>query len=208
MNSRNSNQKEIYTKKLENYIQKERAVVSLINYTGKLLYEKGVELVLFRRHLIDTTITKVLRLHHYAKNFVKKPINVFETNDIVKNLYLMDLCPSKIDIGKLTFEWIEEKTKHKNQLDFLNKKLKFLIKSPNSNLKPKDVILFGFGRIGRLCTRELIKQAGKGQQLRIRAVVVRTVDIKSLKKRASLLLQDSVHGRFSGSLEIDEKRKY
>ncbi len=206
MSSKKPNQKEIYTKKLENYIEKEKAAVSLMNYTGRLLYEKGVELVLFRRHLIDTKITKVLRLHHYAKNFVKKPINIFETNEIVKNLYQMDLCPSKIDIGKLTFQWIEEKNNHKNQLDFLNKKLKFLVKSSNSNLKPKDVILFGFGRIGRLCTRELIKQAGKGQQLRIRAVVVRSVDSKSLRKRASLLLQDSVHGRFSGSLEIDEKR--
>jgi len=207
MNSKKSNQKDIYTKKLENYIQKEQAAVSLINFTGKLLYEKGVELVLFRRHLIDTTTTKVLRLHHYAKNFVKKPIDVFETNIIVQNLYEMDLCPSKIDIGKLTYEWIEEKKIYKNQLDFLNKKLKFLIKSSDSNLKPKDVILFGFGRIGRLCARELIKQAGKGQQLRIRAVIVRSIDIKSLKKRASLLLQDSVHGRFSGSLEIDKKRK-
>ena len=207
MSSKKSNQKDIYTKKLKNYIQKEQAAVSLINFTGKLLYEKGVELVLFRRHLIDTTTTKVLRLHHYAKNFVKKPIDVFETNIIVQNLYEMDLCPSKIDIGKLTYEWIEEKKIYKSQLDFLNKKLKFLIKSSNSNLKPKDVILFGFGRIGRLCARELIKQAGKGQQLRIRAVIVRTIDIKSLKKRASLLLQDSVHGRFSGSLEIDEKRK-
>ena len=71
MKSKKTNQKEIYTKKLESYIRKEQAVVSLINFTGKLLYEKGVELVLFRRHLIDTTITKVLRLHHYAKNFVK-----------------------------------------------------------------------------------------------------------------------------------------
>ena len=53
----------------------------------------------------------------------------------------------------------------------------------------------------------MIKQAGKGQQLRIRAVVVRNIDNKSLKKRASLLLQDSVHGRFSGSLEIDERTK-
>ena len=207
MNSKKDNKKGIYNEKLEKYIQKEQAAVSLINYTGKLLYEKGVELVLFRRHLIDTTITKILRLHHYAKNFVKKPINVFETTEIVKNLYAMDLCPSKIDIGKLTFEWIEEKKSYENQLDFLNKKLKFIVKPSNSNLKPKDVILFGFGRIGRLCARELIKQAGKGQQLRIRAVVVRNIDNKSLKKRASLLLQDSVHGRFSGSLEIDEKRK-
>ena len=156
--------------------------------------------------MIDTTITKILRLHHYAKNFVKKPINVVETNKIVKNLYDMDLCPSKIDIGKLTFEWIEEKSKHKNRLAFLSKKLDFLIKPTEHEMKPKDVILFGFGRIGRLCTRELIKQAGKGQQLRLRAVVVRSIDEKSLKKRASLLLQDSVHGRFSGSLEIDKKR--
>ena len=75
-----------------------------------------------------------------------------------------------------------KKKTYKNQLDFLNKKLKFIVKSSNSNLKPKDVILFGFGRIGRLCARELIKQAGKGQQLRIRAVVVRNIDNKSLKK--------------------------
>ena len=206
MSTKKINQKEIYTKQLEKYIHQEQAAVSLINYSGKLLYEKGVELVLFRRHLIDTTITKILRLHHYAKNFVKKPINVVETNKIVKNLYDMDLCPSKIDIGKLTFEWIEEKSKYKNKSAFLSKKLNFLIKPTKHEMKPKDVILFGFGRIGRLCTRELIKQAGKGQQLRLRAVVVRSIDEKSLKKRASLLLQDSVHGRFSGSLEIDKKR--
>ena len=63
----------------------------------------------------------------------------------------------------------------------------------------------GFGRIGRLCARELIKQAGKGQQLRLRAIVIRSIDEKSLQKRASLLLQDSVHGRFSGSLEINNE---
>ena len=73
-------------------------------------------------------------------------------------------------------------------------------------MKPKDVILFGFGRIGRLCTRELIKQAGKGQQLRLRAVVIRSIDEKSLKKE-HLFFYDSVHGRFSGSLEIDKKKE-
>ena len=113
MNSKKDNKKGIYNEKLEKYIQKEQAAVSLINFTGKLLYEKGVELVLLEDTLIDTTTTKVLRLHHYAKNFVKKPINVFETTEIVKNLYAMDLCPSKIDIGKLTFEWIEEKNLQK-----------------------------------------------------------------------------------------------
>ena len=118
MNSKKYNKKGIYNEKLEKYIQKEQAAVSLINFTGKLLYEKGVELVLFRRHLIDTTITKILRLHHYAKNFVKKPINVFETTEIVKNLYAMDLCPSKIDIGKLTLSGLKRKMLIKTNLIF------------------------------------------------------------------------------------------
>jgi len=192
-----------YKNDFEKYIEKEKTVIDLINYTGKLLYEKGVELVFFRRHLIDVNITEILRLHHYGKNFVKKPISVFETSKMTEELYKLNLCPSKIDVGKLTHEWIDQKQNFKNHYDFLNKKLDFLIKNPDSQPNPKDVVLYGFGRIGRLCARELIKQAGKGQQLRLRAIVIRSIDEKSIKKRASLLLQDSVHGRFSGSLEIN-----
>ena len=65
------------------------------------------------------------------------------------------------------------------------------------------MILYGFGRIGRLAARELIKQAGKGQQLRLRAIVMRSVDETSMTKRASLLENDSVHGRFKGTVDTD-----
>ena len=194
-----------YKNDFEKYIEKEKSVIELINYTGKLLYERGVELVFFRRHLIDVNITEILRLHHYAKNFVKKPISVFETTKMTEELYKLNLCPSKIDIGKLTHEWIDQNKQFKSPSDFLKNKLDFLIKNPDLKPNPQDVVLFGFGRIGRLCARELIKQAGKGQQLRLRAIIIRSVDEKSIKKRASLLLQDSVHGRFSGSLEINNK---
>ena len=194
-----------YKNDFKKYIEKEKTVIELINFAGKLLYEKGVELVFFRRHLIDINITEILRLHHYAKNFVKKPISVFETSKITQELYKLNLCPSKIDVGKLTHEWIDQKENFKNHFDFLSEKLNFLINNKDVKPKPKDVVLYGFGRIGRLCARELIKQAGKGQQLRLRAIVVRSIDEKSINKRASLLLQDSVHGRFSGSLEINYK---
>ena len=194
-----------YKNDFKKYIEKEKTVIELINFAGKLLYEKGVELVFFRRHLIDINITEILRLHHYAKNFVKKPISVFETSKITQELYKLNLCPSKIDVGKLTHEWIDQKENFKNHFDFLSEKLNFLINNKDVKPNPKDVVLYGFGRIGRLCARELIKQAGKGQQLRLRAIVVRSIDEKSINKRASLLLQDSVHGRFSGSLEINYK---
>jgi glyceraldehyde 3-phosphate dehydrogenase len=72
------------------------------------------------------------------------------------------------------------------------------------NIKPKDVVLYGFGRIGRLLAREMMSKIGKGQQLRLRAIVTRDRnDANSLEKRASLLRYDSVHGDFEGSVQAD-----
>jgi glyceraldehyde 3-phosphate dehydrogenase len=51
--------------------------------------------------------------------------------------------------------------------------------------------------------RELIAQEGKGNQLRLRAIVVRGDVASSLEKRASLLRIDTVHGAFPGTVEAD-----
>ena len=67
--------------------------------------------------------------------------------------------------------------------------------------------MYGFGRIGRLAARELIKQAGKGQQLRLRAIVTRGDSDAEIIKRASLLSTDSVHGAFKGSVDVDLEKK-
>jgi glyceraldehyde 3-phosphate dehydrogenase len=66
--------------------------------------------------------------------------------------------------------------------------------------------LYGFGRIGRLVARELMARTGKGNQLRLRAIVVRgAYDEVTLEKRAALLRNDSVHGEFSGTVITDLK---
>ncbi|WP_350352812.1 glyceraldehyde-3-phosphate dehydrogenase [Microbacterium sp. A8/3-1] len=70
---------------------------------------------------------------------------------------------------------------------------------------PTDVVLYGFGRIGRLLARILIAHTGGGNGLRLRAIVVRRGSENDLIKRASLLLRDSVHGRFAGSVTVDEE---
>jgi glyceraldehyde 3-phosphate dehydrogenase len=115
----------------------------------------------------------------------------------------MNLAPSKLDIGKLAYEWQTEKSKFESQASFLAEKLTDFGMDAKEAIKPKDVVLFGFGRIGRLAARELIKQAGKGQQLRLRAIVLRKVDAAQLKKRAYLLRNDSVHGPIQGSVIED-----
>ncbi len=194
---------DLYSNELEVYVNQEKAAVSLLNSIGKLLFDKSVELVLFRNHLVDTNVSDLLRLHRYAAEVVGKPISIFDTADIAARLYEMDLGPAKIDVGKLTSEWLAEREEVQNLDQFLKNKLGNFMAGDAPEMEPRDVVLFGFGRIGRLAARELIKQAGKGQQLRLRAIVLRSVDEKSLIKRAALLENDSVHGRFAGTVSVN-----
>ena len=73
--------------------------------------------------------------------------------------------------------------------------------------KEQDVVLYGFGRIGRLLARILLERSSSplGSGLNLRAVVVRKNGDKDLVKRASLLERDSVHGPFKGVIEVDEE---
>ena len=195
-----------YEKGLNDYISQEKAAVELISSVGNLMYNQSVELVFFRNPLLDSNISEVLRLQEYGKQTVKKPVSVFDCAKLAKEITKMNLAPSKIDIGKLTFEWMEEKNSFSSISDFLTTKLANFI-GDGQNLKPKDVVLYGFGRIGRLAARELIKQAGKGQQLRLRAIVTRNNSDEQIVKRAALLRNDSVHGAFNGTVIEDLENK-
>jgi glyceraldehyde 3-phosphate dehydrogenase len=195
-----------YEKELNLHVQRERAAVKLSSHIGELLYNKGIELVLFRNHLVDITISEILNLHEYAKNVVHKPIDIETSAALAEELLKMDIAPAKIDIGKLASEWIEEGAKFASKAEFLSSKLTGF-QATSDGFEPRDVVLYGFGRIGRLAARELIKQAGKGQQLRLRAIVTRGASDKDIIKRAALLRSDSVHGAFKGSVVEDLENK-
>ena len=195
-----------YKEELKARILEERAAIELIKITSDLSFERSIELTIFRNQLIDKRSSEILNLHEYAKAFVEKPINIKETLAIAKAIAESNITASKIDIGKLTFEWIKEKDSYENINSFIIEKLKF-IDNTNIQVKPKDVILFGFGRIGRLLARELMSQKGKGEQLRLRVIVLRNIDDQSIIKRASLLSTDSVHGKFPGTVITDLENK-
>jgi glyceraldehyde 3-phosphate dehydrogenase len=196
-----------YENELKLHVKRERAAVKLSSKVGELLYDKGIELVLFRNHLTDTTISEILNLHEYARNVVNKPIDVFTSSELAEEIYKMDLAPAKLDIGKLSSEWLAEQDNFDSKLSFLHAKLGGFGVGAGNKIEPRDVILYGFGRIGRLAARELIKQAGKGQQLRLRAIVTRGSSDADIIKRASLLRNDSVHGAFKGSVIEDLENK-
>lgn len=192
-----------YEKELAFQADRRKATVAFIKIISDLWYDKSIELVLFRNQLIDRNVSQILNLHDYAGKFVQKPISIFDTVEIAEAIKTLDIPPAKLDIGKLTYEYHIEENKSNNTTAFVAEKLKDAHK--NGNIEPKDVVLYGFGRIGRLVARELMVRTGKGSQLRLRAIVTRgQIDAKILEKRAALLRNDSVHGDFPGTVSIDE----
>jgi len=201
------NPKSKYESELADWIKLEKAAIELIHLTGSLWFDKSVELVLFRNQLVDRSASEILNLHQYSKDIVKQPINVIDTLMLAKEMIKLDLAPSRIDAGRLGSEWLAEKGKYKNATEFIGHKLRDFIGKEKCVMVPKDVVLYGFGRIGRLLMRELVTQAGKGEQLRLRAIVTRNNSDEDITKRADLLRHDSVHGPFPGTVIEDFKNK-
>jgi glyceraldehyde 3-phosphate dehydrogenase len=195
-----------YETQLNDWIVQEKAAIELIGTIGKLWFERSIELILFRNQLVDRSVSEIMNLHLYAKNIVKKTISVNDTLAIATEIMNADICPSRVDIGKLAFEFQQEQANFKSVADFIASKLKDLI-GTKTTITPKDVVLYGFGRIGRLAARELISQAGKGEQLRLRAIVTRGSSDDDIVKRADLLRTDSVHGNFPGTVIEDLENK-
>jgi len=196
----------LYEKELSFQVDRRKASVELIKIISDLWYDKSIELMFFRNQLLDRNVGDILNLHEYAREFVGKPISVFDTVEIASEILSLELPHSKLDIGKLTYEYHMQDDKYNSAKSFVIDKLKNAKDFVNN--KPKDVILYGFGRIGRLLARELMSKVGKGTQLRLRAIVVRgVVDAKNLEKRASLLRHDSVHGDFSGLVVADAENQ-
>ena len=197
---------DVYEKELSFQTDRRKATVEFIKTISDLWYDDSIELVLFRNQLIDRSVSEILNLHKYANDFVEKPISIFDSVEIAQAIKTLGLPPSKLDIGKLTYEYFLEEKNYDNALSFVKDKL-----NDAKNVEaitPKDVVLYGFGRIGRLLARELMTKAGKGSQMRLRAIVTRgTIDKTVLEKRASLLKMDSVHGDFNGTVSIDEENK-
>ncbi|MBN1337834.1 MAG: glyceraldehyde-3-phosphate dehydrogenase [Bacteroidales bacterium] len=192
-----------YEDNMNQWFNDEKTGFELINVLGKLFYDKSIELTFFRNQLIDRSASVILFKHSYAQTIIGKRLDVRDSLLLSRAIYEMDLPHAKIDIGKLNYEWTEEHDRFKNDPKaFLDDKLKGIKGKPLRFVKPVDVVLYGYGRIGRLLLRELIIQ-GNGRQLLPKAVVTRKVTAEDIIKRASLSRHDSIHGPFRGNVLED-----
>ena len=90
--------------------------------------------------------------------------------------------------------------------EFVNSELTSVINKESSRpSKPTNIVLYGFGRIGRLITRMMTQTTGPGNYYRLKGIVIRKATDDDIFKRASLLTKDSVHGPFDGTVRVDEE---
>lgn len=188
---------ESYEKELKQWVDNEKTTLELQHLASKLLLEKDVELVIFRRKFFDKKLSEIIHDHNYLSQFAGVPLSTTLSRDFAAAISKLDIAPSKIDLGRLSSEYNTEGKNFAGVDEFIKAKLADFIGN-NKKLVPRDVVLYGFGRIGRLAARILMDHAGSGHQLRLKGIVTRERSTDDLPKRASLLRKDSVHGKFGG----------
>ena len=171
---------------------------------GALFRDRSVVTIMYGRPLIEKAPIDILREHRWVRKVENSELSIRDTSPLLEELARMDLHPCRIDLGKLGVEWIRA-GRSPDPAAFLRDRLSGFESLPERVIeKPQDIVLYGFGRIGRLLARLLIERTGSGEALRLRAIVVRRGADDDLRKRANLLRRDSVHGRFAGSIRVDD----
>lgn len=186
--------------------QREALAENMIPIIGKL-YRKNVVTYCYGRALYNQGVTNLMKTHRRVRQVAGNELSEFETYPILVKLSELNLGPAHIDVGKLAVKSMLLG----DELDldrFVRAEVADIIGRHELPLaKPQDVVLYGFGRIGRLLARLLIEKTGGGAQLLLKAVVLRKGQENSLIKRASLLRRDSVHGAFQGTIRVDEQHQ-
>ncbi|MVU83432.1 glyceraldehyde-3-phosphate dehydrogenase [Nocardia sp. ET3-3] len=191
------------TDHLDRWNAHEAAAEAMIPLIGKLYREKGVTILLHSRSLVNKSVISILRTHRFARQIEGEELSIDETFPFLEVLSAMDLGPSKIDLGRLVMAYRADE-RGLSVPEFTADVLADITDGNKAQAQgPRDVVLYGFGRIGRLVARLLIEKVGSGNGLRLRAVVVRKGGEEDLVKRASLLRRDSVHGKFNGTIKVD-----
>ncbi|WP_386078046.1 glyceraldehyde-3-phosphate dehydrogenase [Vreelandella sp. F11] len=199
---------------LENVFQdwqgNEALAEQMIPLVGQLYRQNNVVATMFGRSLIKRSVIRILKDHRFVRKIEGTELLVEDTYPILKGMVALNLGPAHVDVGKLAVMF---KNQGGGDVDaFLRKELHEIIDGyqPGASTgEPQDVVLYGFGRIGRLLARVMVEKAGGGNLLRLRAIVVRgRGDVaKDLEKRASLLRRDSVHGPFDGTIMVDAEAR-
>jgi glyceraldehyde 3-phosphate dehydrogenase len=198
----NNRKQDAYLKEWQSLEERAELMLPMI---GRLYRDHNIVTTVYGRSLVHSTAIDILKAHRFARLVLDTELSVRETLPVLEAMTRLDLAPARIDLGRLTVRyqtWGEEIAVE----DFVRRELAAINTGRSQVLsEPQDIVLYGFGRIGRLLARLFIEKSGSGEKLRLRAAVVRKGGADDLVKRASLLRRDSIHGQFHGIITIDEE---
>ena len=187
--------------------EREALAEAMVPIIGKL-YRRNVVTYCYGQPLHNQSVPEIMQTHRLVRQVAHNELSEFESFPILKAMSELDLGPSHVDVGKLASDYMDRNGDDPNlsAFEFTRHACEEVIGRHVKPLTtPQDIVLYGFGRIGRLLARLLIEKTGGGDQLRLRAVVVRKSSEEDLEKRAELLRRDSVHGPFQGTVRTDKE---
>ena len=174
------------------------------------LYRDGINILIYGKSLVNQSPVEIMRAHRFARQSDNNELSELETFPILQYLDTLSMADCEIDIGELAVRF-PNFSNLKNDSSELPKYIDYELSNvidvkSDRPVEPKDIVLYGFGRIGRLVTRIMIQKTGPGNYFRLRAIVIRKAGDDDIYKRASLLTRDSVHGPFDGTVRVDEEK--
>jgi len=182
---------------------REEIAERMITLIGQLYREKNIVVSVYGRSLINRSVIQILKTHRRTR-MVDVELSVVNTFPILEALMKVEnIGSAEVDIGKLAVEYQNQG----GDVDAFVANAVASIQGNATSEQPKDVVLYGFGRIGRILARLIISQSGLGRGLSLKAIVVRKSSDGDLAKRASLLRRDSIHGTFDGTISVDEENE-
>ena len=174
------------------------------------LYRDGINILIYGKSLVNQSPVEIMRAHRFARQSDDNELSELETFPILQYLDTLSITDCEIDIGELAVRFhnfSNLKNDSSGLSEYINNELSDVVNIKSDRpVKPKDIVLYGFGRIGRLVTRMMIQNTGPGNYYRLRAIVIRKAGDDDIYKRASLLSRDSVHGPFDGTVRVDEDK--
>jgi len=190
--------------------EREALAEGMIPQVGQLSREKNVKCYIYGQSLVNRSVLEIMKDHRYVRQVEGNELSEFETAPVLDVMSGLDLGPAHVDIGRMAVKYFDHGAGESLSIEeYVRQEVADLIGASSRPVDtPVDVVLYGFGRIGRLMARILIDKTDGGDCLRLRAIVVRKGKAPNdLVKRASLLRRDSVHGAFEGTIRVDEENQ-
>lgn len=165
------------------WLQTLAQVESMIPLLGKLGREKSVKVELAGNPLMADSVTALMA------TFDQYPeLDLTQVYQVLERVLASDVSHTLVELEALLAE----------------ADIESVLAAQAENGSETPVVLYGFGRIGRLLARRMCALGHTTPGMKLAAIVVRKACANDLSKRASLLKYDSVHGVYEGLVKVDE----